>query len=93
MIISIRLLDDCRYACEVDQQLQRALATLRVAVVRTSGGGRFRDGSAYIVLALEADGPAALAALERAGIDAFELRPGAKAGSAQAQWAFVRAIR
>lgn len=75
MIISLQVSDDCRYEFEVDQQLQRAFATLRVARIRILGGGKFRDGSGFVVLAREADGPAALAALEGAGIGSSELKP------------------
>lgn len=75
MIISIHSSDDCRYEFEVDQELQRAFTILRGALIRILGGGRFADGSAYVVLAFEADGFAALAALKDAGIQASELTP------------------
>jgi len=75
LIITIPSSDDCRYEFEVDQQLQRALAALRAASIRTLGGDRFMDGTPFIVLARDSDGPAALEALEQLGIRALELKP------------------
>ncbi len=75
MIISRQSSDDCRYEFEVDQELQQAFTILRAALIRILGGGRFADGSGYVVLAFEADGLAALAALAEAGIQASELKP------------------
>lgn len=75
MIILIQSSGDARREFEVDQELQRAFTTLHDALIRTLGGGRFMDGSGYIVLAREADGSSALAALEGAGVRALELRP------------------
>jgi hypothetical protein len=74
----ILIIDSSRDDCpefEADQELQRALALLHAALIRPLGGGRFLDGSNYIVLAFESDGSAALAALREAGIQASELKP------------------
>jgi len=73
VIILIQSADPCEF--EVDQELQRAFSTLHNARVRVLGGGRFMDGSGYVVLAHDADGPAALAALEATRIRACELKP------------------
>ena len=75
MIITIQSSDDCRYEFEVDQQLQRAFAALRAASIRTLGGDKFMDGTGFIVLARDSDGPASLEVLEKAGIRALELKP------------------
>lgn len=56
-------------------ELQRAFGALHVAPIRLLGGGRFSDGTGYVVLTHETDAPVALAALSRAGIQASELRP------------------
>ena len=55
---------------EIDRELHRAFDVLHNALIRTRGGGRFAQISAAIILAHEADGPVALAALGRAGIRA-----------------------
>jgi hypothetical protein len=56
---------------QVDQELQRAFTTLHAAFIKARGGGRFLDGSGYVVLARETEWPAALAALAKAGINAL----------------------
>jgi hypothetical protein len=71
MTILIQSSKDARREFEVEQELQRAFTTLHAAFIKARGGGRFMDGSGYIVLAREADGPAALAALAQAGINAL----------------------
>ena len=58
--------------------LRRAFETLDGAKIRALGGGRFIDGSGYVVLANDADGPSAFAALDKAGIEASELKPRTK---------------
>ena len=63
MIILIQSSGDPRSEFEVDQELQRAFSALHSARIRALGGGRFMDGSGYVVLAHDADGTAALAAL------------------------------
>lgn len=75
MIILIQSSGDPRSEFEVDQELQRAFSVLHSARIRALGGGRFMDGSGYVVLAHDADGPAALAVLEGAGIRASQLKP------------------
>lgn len=75
MILVIDSSCNTRSEFEADQQLQRALALLHAALVRPLGGGRFLDGSNYIVLAFESDRLAALAALSEAGLQASELKP------------------
>jgi hypothetical protein len=55
--------------------LRRAFEALHGAQIRVLGGGRFIDGSGYVVLAHDADLPDALAALDKAGIAAWELKP------------------
>ena len=55
---------------ESERELHRAFDALHNALIRTRGGGTFAHSSAAIILAREADGPAALAALEEAGIRA-----------------------
>lgn len=75
MIILIHSPGDPRGEFEVDQELQRAFSALHGARIRALGGGRFMDGSGYVVLAHDADGPAALAALRGARIRASELKP------------------
>jgi hypothetical protein len=55
---------------EVDQRLKRAFEVLHDSVIRTRGGGRFADSPAAIILEREIDAPVALAALEKAGIQA-----------------------
>ena len=56
---------------ETDRELHRAFNVLHNALIQTRGGGRFADNSAAIILAREADGPGALAALKQAGIRAL----------------------
>ncbi|HXZ87919.1 MAG TPA: hypothetical protein VEF07_05075 [Candidatus Binataceae bacterium] len=75
MIILIQSSGDPRSEFEVDQELQRAFSALHSARIRALGGGRFMDGSGYVVLAHDADGTAALAALKGAGVRASELKP------------------
>jgi hypothetical protein len=58
--------------------LRRAFEALHGAQIRVVGGGRFSDGSGYVVLACDADLPDALAALDKAGIVASELKPRTK---------------
>jgi hypothetical protein len=60
---------------DAERELQRAFDALHCTDIRVLGGGRFLDGSGYVVLACEADGPAALVALVQAGIKASELKP------------------
>jgi hypothetical protein len=75
VIILIQSSGDPRGEFEVDQELQRAFSALHSARIRVLGGGRFMDGSGYVVLAHDADGTAALAALAGARIRATELKP------------------
>jgi len=75
VIILIQSSGDPRSEFEVDKELQRAFSALHSVRIRALGGGRFMDGSGYVVLAHDADGPAALAALEGARIRASELKP------------------
>jgi hypothetical protein len=56
--------EDARREFEIEQGLRRAFYALHAAPIRVRGGGRFMNGSAYIVLCA-ADGPAARAVLER----------------------------
>jgi hypothetical protein len=71
VIIIIQSSGDARREFEVEQELQRAFTTLHAAFIKARGGGRFMDGSGYIVLAREAECTAALAALAQAGINAL----------------------
>jgi hypothetical protein len=71
VIILIQSSGDARREFEVDQGLQRVFTILHTAFIRVHGGGRFMDGSGYIVLAREAECTAALAALAQAGINAL----------------------
>jgi len=75
MVILIQSPRESRDELEVEQELQRAFEILHSAQIRALGGGRFQDGSGYIVLAREADGRAALSALDNARIGASELKP------------------
>jgi hypothetical protein len=75
LIILIQSSGVARGEFGVDQELQRAFKILHVAGVRALGGGRFADGSGYVVLAREMDGPAALAVLEGGGVRALVLKP------------------
>ncbi len=75
MILLIQSTGEPRGEFEVDQELQRAFSALHGARIRALGGGRFMDGSGYVVLAHDADGPAALVALQGARIRASELKP------------------
>jgi len=59
----------------VETELQRAFVALHVAKIRVLGGGRFRDGTGYVVLVNDSDAADALAALTRLGITASILRP------------------
>ena len=75
MIILIQSSTDTHRVFQVDRELQRAFNALHSGRVRALGGGRFMDGSGYIVLAHEEDGPGALAVLATSGIGAVELKP------------------
>ena len=68
---TIQTPSDAGMQFETDQELRRAFNVLHNALIRTRGGGRFADSSAGIILALETDGPVALAALKQAGIRAL----------------------
>jgi hypothetical protein len=56
---------------ETDQELRRAFDVLHKALIRTSGGGRFADSPAAIILSRETDAAGALTALRQAGIRAL----------------------
>jgi hypothetical protein len=75
VIIQIQSSSDARTEFEVDHELQRAFNALHAAQIRALGGGRFMDGSGYVVLASDTDGPSALALLAISGIRAAELKP------------------
>jgi hypothetical protein len=75
VIILIASSGDPRREFEVEEELQRAFGVLHSAQIPVLGEGRFQDGSGYVVLARETDGPAALALLDMAGIAASELKP------------------
>ena len=75
MIILIQSSTDTHSVFQVDRELQRAFNALHSGRVRVLGGGRFMDGSGYIVLAHEEDGPAAFGLLATCGIGAVELKP------------------
>ena len=55
--------------------LQRAFVALHLAKISPLGGGRFADGTGYIVLRQETEAPAALDALAQLGIVAVQLLP------------------
>ena len=78
MVIRIEPAGEVRGEFEVEQELQRAFEALHGAQIRPLGGGRFLDGSYYVVLAHETDGPATLLALDKVGITASELKPRTK---------------
>jgi len=82
VIIIIQSSKDASREFQVDQELQRAFTTLHAAFIKVRGGGRFMDGSGYIVLAREADGPAALAALAKGGINALTSELGHRSSQA-----------
>ena len=55
--------------------LQRAFKVLSSAQIQVFGGGRFADGTRYVVLRDEVDASGALTALIRLGIAASQLHP------------------
>ena len=55
--------------------LQRAFNVLSSAQIQVLGGGRFADGTGYVVLRDDTDASRALSALIRLGIAASQLRP------------------
>jgi hypothetical protein len=59
----------------VDTALQRAFSALHVSKIGVLGGGRFTDGTGYVVLVNDGDTAAALAALTRLDIGASVLHP------------------
>lgn len=75
MVILIQSPGYARGEFDAELELERAFKVLHSARIQALGGGRFQDGSGYVVLAREADGPCALSALDKAGIGASELKP------------------
>ena len=74
MIITIQSLSGSSES-RADTELQRAFAVLHVAKIQVLGGGRFSDGTGYIVLANDTDTADGLAALTRVGMGATVLHP------------------
>ena len=81
MRISIQSPSEDRGESKIGQELERVFEVLHSVQIRVLEGGRSTDGCGYVVLAHESDGPAALAALAQAGIQASEIGLGTETKS------------
>jgi len=75
MMILIKSESAAQLEFVIEQDLRRAFNALHAAEIRVLGGDRLMDGSAYIVLAREADGRRAVAIVQAAGIKTLEEKP------------------
>jgi hypothetical protein len=76
MMILIKSENAAQLEFVIEQDLKRAFNALHAAGIRVLGGDRLMDGSAYIILAREADTRRAVAIVQAAGIKTLEEKPG-----------------